>query len=148
MDREFQRLSLLNSQNVDRLVGDAETKAYWQSLSDAADRLAKYTQTTKDIPKLTSGYAANIMFTALPVGSVIEVRNAFLDKNNGKWIKGITRSNGRGNPVVWTHFEDSQGNKLSRTQGSANYVGEDNWNTRIVNDSNSTQLRIIRYGSK
>ena len=147
--KELQRLSLLNSQNVDNLVGSPDIKAIWQNLSDAADRLAKYTQANNALPTLTSGYAAGIMFEALPPGSVIDVTNASGDTYNGRYIKGVGNSSGTFskviNPVVWTRLTDAQGKKLNYGDADRHKLSDTSWFS-IANDEKTTRLKIVRYG--
>ena len=149
MVNELQRLSILNSQNVDNLVGSKDIKERWQNLSDAADRLAKYTQANNALPSLTSGYAADIMFEALPPGSVIDITNAKGDNYNGRYIKGVGNAIGKFssfiNPVVWTRLTDAQGRKLNYDDADRHKIGDDRW-LSVANADRTTKLKIVRYG--
>ena len=149
MGNEFQRIADVNADKVDTYLGSAIAKTYWQNLSDAASRLVDYVNTNNDGPRLTSGHAADVMFSALPSGSVIQITNAHSDSDNGTWIRGTsTDSVGKGGSAVWTHIADAQGNQIVRQGATNRYVSSDNW-AKISGglDAKNTRLRLVKYGS-
>lgn len=144
MVKSFQQISDDFSNRLDMSKAATQNiRSEWQNIKDAADRLVKY----NNVPRLSSGYAADVIFQSLQTGSIISISNASSDRYNGQWIRGTDRNNN----AVWTQIADASGNRLSRSNSSLSNTplnrGTDNFST-ISNDKHTTNLRIMRFGSK
>jgi len=137
---QFQQLKDFYEQQVEDLRAAPKTvKDIWDEKAKAAQRLLTYGA----VPALSAGHAAEIIWEALPSGSVVEISGSGSGTNDGTWIKGDTTLNrsgveGRG---IWTHLTLPDGTKANQGMYRANddLPG-------MIQSNGKVQLRIKTFG--
>lgn len=112
-----------------------KVQPYAAQLVSAAQRLTQY----GGIPRLSSNFAAGVLWQSLPVGTVIDITGTNLpSKYDGRWILG----NGK-NALIWRHLTKADGSKADESVWSENSPGQ--W-MYLHDQDKGTTMRVVRLG--